>query len=257
MRDGFGAFVGKEALEILRTWRLYVLPGMALFFALTGPVLAKYTPQILQALAGFDAAEVVKLMGRQPGVVDSYLQWIKNLSQVVFFALVIIYAGVISSERKSGTAVLVLTKPVSRTAFVLAKVFVHSVFVAAVTVVGTAITWGVTLLVYGEAPAGPLWQASLSWLVLALFFVALMTLLSVLMDSQAGAAGVGIAVWAALALAALVPAAVVFTPAGLLVTPMAVAEGAPFPSIWPVAGSLVLTAGVIAAAARAFRDKEL
>jgi ABC-2 type transport system permease protein len=230
---------------------------MVLFFALTGPALAKFTPQILQAVAGMDAAAVVKLMGHAPSVFDSYAQWIKNLSQVVFFALVIIYAGVISSERASGTAVLVLTKPVSRVAFILAKVFVHAVFISAITVAGTLVTWGMTSVVFGDAPGGPLWQASLSWLTLALFFLALMTLLSVLMDSQAGAAGVGIGVWAALALTALVPAAVIFTPAGLLVTPIAVAAGAPFPSVWPVVGSLVAAGALVAWAAAAFRAKEL
>ena len=43
--SGFAAFAGKEAREILRTWRIWVLPGILLFFALTGPVLAKLTPQ--------------------------------------------------------------------------------------------------------------------------------------------------------------------------------------------------------------------
>jgi len=257
MRDGFSTFVGKEFLEIIRTWRIWVLPGMVLFFALTGPGLAKYTPQILQAVAGMDAEAVVKLLGHAPSLFDSYAQWIKNLSQVIFFALVIIYAGVISSERASGTAVLVLTKPVSRTAFVLAKVFVHGVFISAITVGGTLVTWGMTALVFGDAPGGPLWQASLSWLVLALFFLALMTLLSVLIDSQAGAAGVGIGVWAALALISLAPAAVLFTPAGLLVSPMAVAQGAPFPSAWPVVGSLVAAGVLVAWAAASFGTREL
>jgi ABC-2 type transport system permease protein len=257
MKDGFGAFVAKEFLEIVRTWRIWVLPGMALFFAFSGPAMAKWTPQILQSVAGMPADAVIKLLGHEPNVFDSYAQWIKNLSQVVFFALVIIYAGVISSERKSGTAVLVLTKPVSRSAFVLAKVLVHGVFITAITVAGTLVTWGMTVLVFGDAPGGPLWQASLSWLVLALFFLALMTLLSVLMDSQAGAAGVGIGVWAVLALIALAPAAVLFTPAGLLVSPMAVAEGAPFPSVWPVVGSFFAAGALVAWAAAAFRTKEL
>jgi hypothetical protein len=64
-------------------------------------------------------------------------------------------------------------------------------------------------------------------------------------------------VWAALALSALAPAAVIFTPAGLLVSPMAIADGAPFPSVWPVVGSLVAAGVLVAWAARAFRAKEL
>jgi ABC-2 type transport system permease protein len=257
MKDGFDSFVRKEVVEILRTWRLYVLPGMALFFALSGPLLAKYTPQILQAVAGMDAASVVKLLGGQPTFYDAYQQWIKNLSQVMFFALVIIYAGMISAELKTGTAILVLTKPVSRGAFVLAKVFVNGMFITLVTVAGTLVTWGMTALVFGSAPGAALWQASLSWLVLALFFLALMTLLSVYIHSQAGAAGVGIAVWAVLAFIALAPAAVLLTPAGLLVSPMAVAKGAPFPSAWPVVWSFVGAGLLVAWAVAAFRRQEI
>lgn len=257
MRDGFGTFVEKEFLEIVRTWRIWVLPGMALFFAVTGPPMAKWTPQILQAVAGMPAEAAIKLLGHAPNVFDSYAQWLKNLSQVIFFALVIIYGGLVSSERNSGTAVLVLTKPISRASFVLAKVFVHGVFLAAVLVGGTLVTWGMTALVFGVAPAGPLWQASLSWLVLAWFFLAVMSALSVFIDSQAGAAGVGIGVWAALALAALSPTMVLFSPAGLIVSPSAVAQGAPFPSVWPVITSIAASVALAGAAAWGFGTKEL
>jgi ABC-2 type transport system permease protein len=257
MRDGFTAFVRKEATEIIRSWRVYVIPGIALFFALSGPALAKYTPQILQAVAGMPADAVIKLLGGQPTFFDAYAQWIKNLSQIVFFAIVIIYGGLISAERKSGTAILVLTKPVSREAFVLAKVFVHGVFLTLVTVLGTLATWGMTWLVFGDAPGGAVWQASLSWLVLALFFLALMTLLSVLVSSQAGAAGIGIGVWAVLALVALAPAAQLFSPAGLIVSPAAIAKGAPFPSAWPVVSSLIGAGVLVAWAAAAFKRQEI
>ncbi|HEX9093092.1 MAG TPA: ABC transporter permease [Coriobacteriia bacterium] len=257
MKDGFVEFVRKEAVEILRTWRIWVLPGMALFFAISGPALAKFTPQILQAVAGMDASAVEKLMGGAPSFYASYGQWIKNLSQVVFFAVLIIYGGIVSSERTSGTAILVLTKPVSRTAFVVAKYVVHALFLAAILVIGTLVTWGLTALVFGQAPGQALWQASLSWLVLAWFFLALMTLLSVLLSSQAGAAGAGVGAWAVLALLSMSPWMVLFTPAGLIVSPAAVAAGAPFPSVWPVVGSLVGAGLLVWWATAAFTKQEL
>src|SRR5450759_639652 len=116
--SGTAVFARKEVREILRTWRIWVLPGILLFFALTGPVLAKFTPEIVGALAG-DQLSGFKIP--TPTYLDAYTQWIKNLSQIALFALIIMYGSVISSETKSGTAVLVLTKPVSRTAFVIAK----------------------------------------------------------------------------------------------------------------------------------------
>src|SRR5450759_5824807 len=132
--SGIAIFAGKEAREILRTWRIWVLPGILLFFALTGPVLAKFTPEIVGALAG-DQLGGFKIP--TPTYLDAYTQWIKNLSQIALFALIITYGGIISTETKSGTAVLVLTKPVSRTAFIVAKATVHSVFLAVLVVIGT------------------------------------------------------------------------------------------------------------------------
>jgi ABC-2 type transport system permease protein len=257
MRDGFSTFMRKEAVEILKTWRIWVLPGIALFFAASGPLMARWTPEIVTAATGAQGEALMKLLGGPPTFVDSYAQWIKNLSQIVFFAILIIYGGLISSERKSGTAILVLTKPISRASFVVAKAFVHAMFIAAVTVIGTAITWGVTRLVFHVAPGGPLWQASLTWLAFALFFLGAMTLLSVLLDSQAGAAGVGVALFAALALASVFPAMTLLTPAGLVSAPAAIATGTEFPSVWAVITTLAGAVLFVVAAASVFSKQEL
>jgi ABC-2 type transport system permease protein len=254
--SGFGSFVRKEALEILRTWRIWVLPGILLFFAASGPVMAKFTPEILKAVAGMPPALIEKLVPA-PTFLDAYAQWIKNLSQTGMFALVIIYGGLVSSERKSGTAILVLTKPLSREAFVVAKAVVHGAFLAITVTVGTLLTWGGTALTFGTAPAGPLWTAALCWLFFGLMFLALMTLLSVLLPSQAGAAGVGIGVFALVTLATAYKPALLYTPAGLATAPAVLASGAPFPVMWPLLSSVVLTFALVAAAATAFRRQEL
>ena len=68
--SGFAAFAGKEAREILRTWRIWVLPSILLFFA-------KLTPQLVGALAG---DQFKGLLIPTPTYHDAYTQWIKNLS---------------------------------------------------------------------------------------------------------------------------------------------------------------------------------
>ncbi|MGZ4588183.1 MAG: ABC transporter permease, partial [Mycobacteriaceae bacterium] len=198
--SGAAVFARKEAREILRTWRIWVLPGILLFFALTGPVLARFTPEIVGALAG-DQLSGLKIP--TPTYLDAYSQWIKNLSQIALFALIIIYGSIVSSESKSGTAVLVLTKPVSPTAFVIAKAAVHSAFLAVLVVTGTLVTWALTAAVFGQAPGSALWASALVWLVFGLLFIALMTLLSVLIGSAAGAAGAGLGAYALVSIAAI------------------------------------------------------
>ena len=198
--NGLTVFARKEAQEILRTWRRWVLPGILLFFALTGPVLAKYTPQILEAFAG---SQLGGLTIPTPTYLDAYAQWIKNLAQIATFALIIIYGGIVSAELRSGTAVLVLTKPVSRSAFVVVKAAVNAAFVTVLVLVATLVTWAVTTILFGSAPGAALWSSSLVWLVFAVLLVALMTLLSVMIGSAAGAAGAGLGFYVLISIASI------------------------------------------------------
>jgi len=252
--SGFAAFAGKEAREILRTWRIWVLPGILLLYALTGAVLAKFTPQLLETLAG---DQLKGLVLPTPTYLDAYGQWIKGLSGTVLFALIIVYGSIISSELKSGTAVLVLTKPVSRTAFVVAKAVVHSAFLAVLVVAGTLITWALTAAIFGSAPGSALWSSALAWLVFGVLFIALMTLLSVVIGSAAGAAGAGLGAYACVLIAAIWKPLGTYSPAALASQPTSLAAGKDVAVLWPVLTSLLLAVVLVALAALAFGRRDL
>lgn len=248
-------FARKEALEIFRTWRIWVLPSIVIFFALTGPPLARFTPELINALVG-DQLGQIRIP--PPTYLDAYGQWIKNLSQIAVFALVIIYGGLVSSEVKGSTAVFVLTKPVSRTAFVIVKAVIHSAFLVLILTVGTLITWGITAAVFGEAPGSALWNSALLWLVLGVLFVALMTVLSVLISSAAGAAGAGLGAYVLLSVGAIWKPLNSYSPAGITGQATSIAAGTEVPSsFWPVTTSLVLSMALVWLAAMLFRRKEL
>jgi len=253
---GFLGFARKEMLEIVRTWRIWVLPGMLLFFAVSGPIMAKYTPEILRAVGGSDVAAIAKVLPK-PSYLDAYGQWIKNLSQIGLFAIIIIYGGLISSERKSGTAILVLTKPLSRTSFVVAKAAVHALFLIVTVCVTTVVTWSMTRVMFDRSPGAALWSAVVAWLALAIFFLGVMTLLSSLLASQAGAAGIGLAVFAALSVAGMLEPLRKFTPAGLVGAPAVLAAGKESAILSPVITSVGLAVLLVMAAAEIFRTKEL
>jgi ABC-2 type transport system permease protein len=252
--SGTGAFASKEAREIVRTWRLWVLPGILLFFAVTGPALARFTPQIVGALA---ANQFGGFQIPTPTYLDAYAQWVKNLAQIVLFALIIIYGGLVSGESKSGTAILVLTKPVSRSAFVVVKAAVHALFFAVLLLGGTLVTWGLTALTFGSAPGSALWSSSLVSLVLGELFIAVMTLLSVLIGSSAGAAGAGLGAYALLSIAGIWKPLARFSPAGLGADASSLAVGTAADVLWPVLTSLALMVALVAFAAALFRRKDL
>jgi len=251
---GFIAFARKEVVEILRTWRIWVLPGILLFFALTGPAMARYTPEIVAAVAG---SQLAGFTLPTPVYQDAYAQWIKSLSQIGLFAVIIIYGGIVSSERRSGTAALVLTKPVSRAGFVVAKTLVQALFLAVVVMAGAAITWGGTALFFGIAPSRPLFAATGTWLAFGFLFVTVMTLLSVMVSSQAGAAGIGLGIYVLVSIAGLWKPLGMYSPAALVGGPATLASGRAFDAGWPIATTLMLAAALIALAALSFNRKEL
>lgn len=252
--SGFAMFARKETREILRTWRIWVLPGILAFFALTGPPMARYTREIVTTFAGDQLGGITL---PEPTYLDAYAQWAKNLTQIAVFVIVIIYGGIVSAETRSGTAVLVLTKPVSRTGFVVVKALVNAAFVTLLAVLGAAVTWAMTALMFGPAPAGPLLAATGAWVVLGIVAVAGMTLLSVLIRSAAGAAGAGLGVFVLAGIAAVWRPLGEYTPAGLPGIPGRLAAGEAVAWVWPVVGGLLLAVALVAAAAAIFRRTEL
>lgn len=235
-------FARKECFEILRTSRIIVLPAIFVFFAITGPILAKYTPELVQAVAG---AQLGNLQLPVPTVNDAYGQWVKNLSQIGLFAIIISYGGIISAERRRGTAILVLTKPLGRVAFVLVKVGVHVSYLTVLTAVTTLLTWWVSSIIFGEAPGGALLTSSALWLSSACVYFALVTLFSTWLPSSAGAAGLGIAAFAVLTLASIWKPLADFSPAGLAGAAAGAAAGMSPESLLP----MLLVSGAVCVAA--------
>ncbi|PKQ38806.1 MAG: hypothetical protein CVT59_01620 [Actinobacteria bacterium HGW-Actinobacteria-1] len=254
---GFGAFLGKELREIVRTWRIWVLPGIVLLLALSGPILAKLTPDLIKSMSDSGGLGGAVINLPDPTWRDAYAQWTKNISQIVIWALVIILGGMVSAERRSGTAILVLTKPVSRPAFILAKFASNAVFLTVTTVVGAVATWGVTYAVFAEAPIRVLAGATGVWLVFALFVTAVMTLVSALIDSQSGAAGLGFGMLVLLSIATLWGPAVKYSPAGLMSAPNAVLLGTEVSLAWPLATGALAIVLLVGGAVLAFGRKEL
>ncbi|MBX3146897.1 MAG: ABC transporter permease [Gemmatimonadales bacterium] len=253
--SGFGAFLAKERLEIVRTWRIWVIPGMLVFFAVTSPIIALVTPALLGSLAGSEPGMVIQIP--DPTALDAYGQFLKNLSQLVILAVVIAGAGTVSAERSSGTAILVLTKPVSRAAFVLAKLASHLGLLVVSTAVAALITLVVTRALFPPIPAMPLFGAVALWLVHAALLVSAMTFFSVVFPSRGGAAGAGLAFFFGTLILAIWPAAARYSFIGLPGGVGAVVRSAPYAATWPVVTGVVATVAFAIAAVWAFRRQEL
>ncbi len=111
------ALLSLRAREIARTWRLWVLPTVIVFLAATGPVIVRFTREILAAALG--AEEAAAIPWPDPTASDASAQWASDFTQLVVFVVVVMAAGAINAEVRSGVAAILLVKPVSRTTYVL------------------------------------------------------------------------------------------------------------------------------------------
>ena len=252
---GFAAFLRKEALETRKTWRLWVLPGVLVFLGLTTPILAAVTPAILKMTAERTPGVVISFP--DPTAMDSYAQFMGNLAQLALLVVIITGASVVAGERRAGTAVLMLTKPLSRSAFIAAKALASLGVLVLATVLGAALCVLVTILLFDTAHITDFIASVAVWLVLAAMFTCLMVLLSAALDRQAVAAGAGLGVYVSLFVLTGFPLVRDNSPAGLLSANDALIKGRDAALATPLAVTAVLAVVFVVAAAWAFRRKEL
>lgn len=250
---GFTVLLRKEIREQVRTNRLLVVGAIFLFFGLQSPLLAKYTPQLLEALA-----PQMEISLPPPTTADAISQFLKNMVQVGPFAAILLAMGSVAREKERGAAALVLTKPASRSAFLLAK------FVALLLTLGASLTVaGIATYIYTVAlfPApSALGFAGLCMLIFIqlLVYTAVTFLGSTLLSSALPAAGFGFGMFLLLALLSALPRVNRFTPGALSEIARQFALSQPAAGILaPLVASCALIAAALGLALLSFRNQEL
>jgi ABC-2 type transport system permease protein len=111
--------LAKEFREQWRTWKLIVFLAVFLITGIISPVLAKYTPELLKMVPNLPAG--LAGMIPTPTMADSVAQYLKNTEQFGILLVILLTMGVVAQEKERGTAAMLLTKPVRRSAVILSK----------------------------------------------------------------------------------------------------------------------------------------
>jgi ABC-2 type transport system permease protein len=251
---GFRILLRKELLEQWRTWRLLVVAIIFAIFGIGSPILARYTPELVRALAGDQLAVAIPT----PTVADAVIQFLKNLGQTGIFAAILLAMGSVAVEKERGTAAMLLTKPLSRGAFLAAKLAAIGATLLAGTVVAGIGAYAYTALLFSAPPVGG-YAAMCVLLFLSLFGYASLTFLgSTLTRSALAAAGIGIGAMVVLAVLSALPTIGTWAPGNLDGPARALALGTPVDGlIPPLITTIALVAVAYAAALLSFRRQEL
>lgn len=253
--SGFTNLLGKELADWFRTrrWLIHLLIWVGLYDGAAALSLLRITQ--VQAGAGPPA-----------GVTAPYAA-----ALYTFFALAGLFvpSGVITAlqdavigEKESGTAAWVLSKPVARASFLLAKIAGHGV---AFGLLGIFVPGLIAYVMFSLAAGAPLpappFALGMGLLgVTALFFITLTLMLGVIMTARGPMRGASLAVWLAPgALANVFPLAGLVIPVRLGEVGAALTVGAALPNglLWGALGALILSAIFTGVSFWWFRRQEL
>ena len=253
---GYRELLEKEMVEAWRTYRLGVVAALFLVLGITAPVLTRFLPDFIKAFApaGFNV-DVPDL-----GISDVLDQFLKNLIQFGALAAILVTMGSVAAEKERGTAAFVLAKPVTRTAFLGAKVVSIGMIFAVATALAVAGAWVYTGLLYFSPPVLPWIKLGVAIWLSTMVYVSITFLGSVLMRSSLGAAGIGFAGLIALSLASVVPVLSTWLPAGLIAVAKSVAMEESSSDVHPirtVVACALIVGGCLLLAWLRFRNEEL
>jgi ABC-2 type transport system permease protein len=251
---GFSVLLRKELLE---QWRTLRLPLVTVVFGLIGlgsPLLARFTPELLKAVAG----DQIPFELPTPTAADAVAQLAKNLDQFGALVAILLAMGAVATEKERGTAALILAKPVGRGGFLVAKMAAIGVTLGVATAVAVAGAWFYTLVLFEPLPvAGVAAAAFLQWLLL-LAWASITFLGSTLSRSSLAAAGLGIVALIVIGILSALPPIAPWLPTGLGGPAAALALGVPGPALGPpIIGTVTLLVGTGLLGWLSFRRQEL
>jgi len=235
----------KEMQEQWRTHKVLIVVAVLFFFGLTSPLLAKYTPEMLAAIPNIPAG----LSGiiPTPTVADAIGQYVKNLSQFGILLALLMSMGSVAQEKERGTAALILTRPVPRGTFLLAK-FAGLALTFAVSLLLAGLgCWFYTYLLFEALPWGAFLAQNGLMLLVFLVYIAMTLLCSTLVRSQAGAGGLAFGGLILLAGLGAIPRLAEYLPGQLFSWGMSLSLGiekTAWPALWVSLGLIVLFIGV-------------
>jgi ABC-2 type transport system permease protein len=203
----------KEIIQQWRTRRFLVVMAVFVLFGLTSPLLAKFTPEIIKNMPG---AEQFADLIPTPTTADAMGQYIKNITQFGFMLAVLLGMNAVAGEKESGTAAMILSKPMPRWVFILSKFSAQSLVYALAFIVAGFGAYYYTVILFGGYDALNFLAINLLLLLWLLTFVGAALVGSVIGSSIAAAAGIGLGISVAILLAGSIPQISSLLPGGLI-----------------------------------------
>lgn len=219
----------KEMLEMARSYKLLWIPIVFILLGVMQPIISFYLPDILAA-SGDMPPELVNSMP-VPLPSEVMLKTLSQFSTIGVLVLAIAGMNIVSGERYSGTAALVLVRSVPSLYFIISKWLGQLTLLVISFALGYGGAWYYTVQLMGPVN----WQDSLAagaiYLLWFAFAQSLILLCSTLFRGSA-AAVISLLIMAVLSIThSLIPSWFIWSPAHLLSDAAAILAGNEFSAI--------------------------
>lgn len=252
----FLVFIKKEIMEACKTPKLVILGALFLFFGIMSPLTAKYMNEIL-AMVG--EQQGISIVLPDPTYIQSYEQFFKNIYFMMTIVIILVFAGTVAEEKSRGTAVLVLTKCLSRTGFIMGKLIAAVLVFTFTYAVATAICVYYTSLMFPQYINPSIAVALLLYWLFGCLMISLTLLVSILSKSMTTAAVSGFICYAIISALSAIPYVGKYTPGILqgLSTELSYGLKTPGDAFMPALITVITGVAAVTAGLIAFRKQEL
>ena len=183
--NGYIALAKKELRESLRTSRLLIACVVFVLAGCGGVILTHYLPDLVRNQAG-SGMQIIVPKQTAVDAVDAYL---KNVAQIPMLAVILLAMGAVAEERAHGVAATILSRPVSRAAYLLAKLTGHGLTLLAGLAIGATASFYYIVLLFDGASLGSYLLINLGLAATVLDVLCITLLCSTLLPSGVAAGG--------------------------------------------------------------------
>ena len=194
------AFFKKELMESYRTPKAIILILIFFFCGIMSPLGARYIKEILESTGQLGDFKLP-----DPTWVDAFAQFYKNNQSLAFITLLLTFMNSVAGEKKSGTAVLMLSKGLKRRSFIYAKYIAGVIVFLAAYIVNITMTAFYTNLLFDDFSPEALFSSMAVYGLNGTFYIAIAVLASVLASRPASAAIMSIGAYALAGILEIIP----------------------------------------------------
>ncbi|WP_409276031.1 ABC transporter permease [Neobacillus sp. SCS-31] len=146
----FLTLLQKEILEMWRNYKLVWVPIVFIILGVQEPLSIYYMPQILDSLGGLPEGSIIEIP--TPAPAEVLVGGIGQYNMFGFIITILLCMSLVAGEVKSGTAAMILVKPVKHGYFIAAK-WVGALLLLWVSFfIGYLVTWYYTGLLFDWVP---------------------------------------------------------------------------------------------------------